>query len=137
MGLRTARANLSQGIRLSKRQYSKRIADHFSDCSNIRNLWRGMQTITEYKPSPQTCDSSISLLNQLNNFVACFEADNSIPAQKTPSPPQQLNHKLDQLGFGIFLCKWLLYFLTGRPQAVRVGNNTSSTVVKTVLGVWL
>ncbi len=26
------------------------------------------------------------------------------------------------------LCNWLLDFLTGRPQAVRVGSNTSSTI---------
>ena len=26
------------------------------------------------------------------------------------------------------LCNWLLDFLTGRPQAVRVGSSTSSTI---------
>ena len=31
MGQRTARANLSRGIRLAKRQYSRRIADNFND----------------------------------------------------------------------------------------------------------
>lgn len=87
MGLKTARANLSRGIRLAKRQYSRRIADRFNDSRDTRNLWRGMQTITDYKPSPQTCDSSTSLLNQLKDFFARFEADNSTPAQKTPPPP--------------------------------------------------
>ncbi len=42
--------------------------------------------------------------------------------------PQQLIHKLVQLGFNKSLCNWLLDFLTGRPQAVRVGSNTSSTI---------
>ncbi|XP_078740066.1 interferon-induced very large GTPase 1-like [Lampetra fluviatilis] len=87
MGLKTARANLSRGIRLAKRQYSRRIADRFNDSRDTRNLWRGMQTITDYKPFPQTCDSSTSLLNQLKDFFARFEADNSTPAQKTPPPP--------------------------------------------------
>ncbi len=42
--------------------------------------------------------------------------------------PQQLTHKLAQLGLNTSLCNWLLDFLTGRPQAVRVGINTSSTI---------
>ncbi len=42
--------------------------------------------------------------------------------------PQQLTHKLVQLGLNTSLCNWLLDFLTGRPQAVRVGINTSSTI---------
>ncbi|KAI3371340.1 hypothetical protein L3Q82_023546, partial [Scortum barcoo] len=40
--------------------------------------------------------------------------------------PQQLILKLDQLGLNTSLCNWLLDFLTGRPQAVQVGRNTSS-----------
>ena len=42
--------------------------------------------------------------------------------------PQQLIQKLDRLGMNTTLCNWLLDFLTGRPQAVRVGGNTSSTI---------
>ncbi len=42
--------------------------------------------------------------------------------------PQQLIHKLVQLGLNTSLCNWLLDFLTGRPQAVQVGSNTSSTI---------
>ncbi len=42
--------------------------------------------------------------------------------------PQQLIHKLVRLGLNMSLCNWLLDFLTGRPQAVRVGSNTSSTI---------
>ncbi|XP_076144500.1 cation channel sperm-associated auxiliary subunit delta-like [Alosa pseudoharengus] len=36
--------------------------------------------------------------------------------------------KLDKLGFSTSLCNWLLDFLLQRPQAVCVGNNTSSTL---------
>ncbi|XP_037537292.1 signal peptide peptidase-like 2 [Nematolebias whitei] len=42
--------------------------------------------------------------------------------------PQQLIWKLDSLGLNTSLCNWLLDFLTGRPQAVRVGSNTSSII---------
>ncbi len=86
-GLKTARANLSRGIREAKRQYSRRIAHRFSDSRDTRSLWQGIQTITDYKPPPQTCDSTIPLLNELNTFFARFEAQNSTTAQKTPPPP--------------------------------------------------
>ncbi|MCJ8745660.1 hypothetical protein PDJAM_G00132750 [Pangasius djambal] len=42
--------------------------------------------------------------------------------------PQQLIQKLDRLGINTSLCNWLLDFLTGRPQAVRFGNNISRTI---------
>ncbi len=41
--------------------------------------------------------------------------------------PQQLIHKLVQLGLNTSLCNWLLDFLTGRPQAVRVSTITLNT----------
>ncbi len=76
-GLKTARANLYRSIREAKRQYSRRIAHCFSDSRDTRSLWQGIQTITDYKPPPQTCDSTIPLLNELNAFFARFEAQNS------------------------------------------------------------
>ncbi len=44
-----------------------------------------------------------------------------------PIIPQQLINKLNLLGLNNSLCNWILDFLTGRPQSVRVGHNTSST----------
>ncbi len=41
--------------------------------------------------------------------------------------PQQLINKLNLLDLNNSLCNWILDFLTGRPQSVRVGHNTSST----------
>ncbi|KAL0202538.1 hypothetical protein M9458_000556, partial [Cirrhinus mrigala] len=41
--------------------------------------------------------------------------------------PQQLINKRNLLGLNTSLCNWILDFLTGRPQSVRVGRNTSST----------
>ncbi len=41
--------------------------------------------------------------------------------------PQRLINKLNLLGLNNSLCNWILDFLTGRPQSVRVGHNTSST----------
>jgi hypothetical protein len=37
--------------------------------------------------------------------------------------------KLRTLGLNISLCNWILDFLMGRPQVVRVGNNTSTELI--------
>lgn len=39
--------------------------------------------------------------------------------------PSILIPKLVALGLNIALCSWITDFLTGRPQTMNVGNNTS------------
>lgn len=80
--LRTVRSNLSRGIRVTKRLYTKKINHHFQDSRDTWSLWQGIQTITDYKPPPQTCDSNISLCNLFAHFYGL----NNTPAQKSPSP---------------------------------------------------
>jgi hypothetical protein len=43
--------------------------------------------------------------------------------------PSKLITKLTTLGLNTSLCNWILDLLTGRPQLVRVGNNTSATLI--------
>uniref|UniRef100_A0A8C8I2H8 Metalloproteinase inhibitor 2 n=1 Tax=Oncorhynchus tshawytscha TaxID=74940 RepID=A0A8C8I2H8_ONCTS len=43
--------------------------------------------------------------------------------------PSKLVIKLETLGLDPALCNWVLDFLTGRPQVVRVGNNISSPLI--------
>ena len=43
--------------------------------------------------------------------------------------PTKLITKLRTLGLNTSLCNWILDFQTGRPQVVRVGNNTSDTLM--------
>ena len=43
--------------------------------------------------------------------------------------PSKLITKLRNLGLNPSLCNWILDFLTGRPQVVRVGSNASGTVI--------
>ena len=45
--------------------------------------------------------------------------------------PSKLITKLRILGLNTSLCNWILDFLTGRPQVVGVGNNTSATLILT------
>ncbi|KAI3364734.1 hypothetical protein L3Q82_000892 [Scortum barcoo] len=42
--------------------------------------------------------------------------------------PSKLVTKLRDLGLNSALCDWILNFMTGRPQAVRIGSTTSSTL---------
>ncbi len=65
-----------------------------------------------------------SLSGKAQEVCSALPADQSVDYDTA----QQLIHKLVQLGLNTSLCNWLLDFLTGRPQAVRVGTNTSSTI---------
>jgi hypothetical protein len=42
--------------------------------------------------------------------------------------PSKLITKLRTLGLNTPLCNWILDFMTGHPQVVRKGNNTSATL---------
>ena len=55
-------------------------------------------------------------------FIDYSSAFNTIVASK-------LIAKLRTLGLNTSLCNWILAFLTGRPQVVRVGNNTSTSLI--------
>ena len=92
IGLRTARASLSRGIRKAKQDYTKKITSHFKDSRDTRSLWQGIQSITDCKPASQTCDDNISLLNDLNSFFARFEATNNTSPQKTGYLHEYLQH---------------------------------------------
>jgi hypothetical protein len=43
--------------------------------------------------------------------------------------PTKLITKLRTLGLNTSLCNWILDYLTSHPQVVRVGNNTSATLI--------
>jgi hypothetical protein len=45
--------------------------------------------------------------------------------------PSKLIIKLEALGLKPALCYWVLDFLMGCPQVVKVGNNTSSLILNT------
>ena len=55
-------------------------------------------------------------------FIDYSSAFNTIVVSK-------LFNKLRTLGPNISLCNWILHFLTGRPQVVRVGNNTLAMLI--------
>ncbi|KAK3511679.1 hypothetical protein QTP70_014552 [Hemibagrus guttatus] len=84
-----------------------------------------------YRPNHSTDDAITTLhlsLTHLDNkdtyvrmlFIDFSSAFNTII-------PQHLSEKLSLLGINTSLCNWILDFLTGRPQSVRIGNSISST----------
>ena len=48
---------------------TKKISLQINDSRDTQSLWHVIQTIMDYKPPPQACDSKMSLLNQLNSFL--------------------------------------------------------------------
>ncbi len=84
---KTARYNLSCGIKNAKRSYAQKINNHYTDSRDTWSLWQAIQTITDYKPPPQACDDDPSLPDTLNHFYSRFEMQNDTPAQKLPTPP--------------------------------------------------
>ncbi|KAK3514614.1 hypothetical protein QTP70_021524 [Hemibagrus guttatus] len=43
--------------------------------------------------------------------------------------PSTLTTKLEHLGLSPSLCQWISNFLTGRPQAVRIGRHVSTSLI--------
>jgi hypothetical protein len=65
-------------------------------------------------------------LDERNTYVRMLFIDYSLAFNTIV--PSKLSTNLRTLGLDPSLCNWILDFLTGRPQVVRVGNNTSTTL---------
>ncbi|KAK3529220.1 hypothetical protein QTP70_021442, partial [Hemibagrus guttatus] len=69
-----ARTNLKWGIRKPKHAHKLHIEEHFHNNSDPRQMWKGTQTITDYKPSIQSLPTSNAFLpDELNHFFARFD----------------------------------------------------------------
>ena len=68
---------LRRTIKQAKRQYSTKVESYHTG-SDTRRMWQGLQTITDYKGKhSRELPSDTSLLVELNNFYARFEASNT------------------------------------------------------------
>jgi hypothetical protein len=81
-----------------------------------------------YRPNRSTEEISISFSNleKRNTYVIILFINYS--SAFNTIVPFKLITKLRTVGLNTSLCIWILDFLTGHPQMVRVGNNTSATV---------
>ena len=69
-------------------------------------------------------NTDLSHLDKRNTYVRMLFIDYSSVFNTTV--PSKLITKLRTMGLNTSLCNWILDFLTGLPQVVRVGNNTSA-----------
>ncbi|KAK3564955.1 hypothetical protein QTP86_031109, partial [Hemibagrus guttatus] len=69
-----ARGNLKRGIRKAKHGHKLHIKEHFHSNSDPRRMRKGIQTITDHKPSIQSLLASNAFLpDELNHFFACLD----------------------------------------------------------------
>ncbi len=74
-----------------------------------------------------TLHTALSHLENKNTFVRMLFVDYS--SALNTIVPATLVVKLQTLGLNRSLCSWILDFLTGRSQVVRMGNNSSSPLI--------
>jgi hypothetical protein len=87
-----------------------------------------------YRPNRSTDNTisialhtSLSYLDKMNTYVKKLVFDYS--SAFNTIVPTKLITMLRTLGLNSSLYNWILDFLTGHPQVVRVGNNTSATLI--------
>lgn len=87
-----ARSSLKRGIRQAKAAYRQKIEDCFQS-HNSRQVWQGIQHITNHRPSTKSTDSvDTSLAEELNIFFARFEVQP--PDTAIHYPPGYSSHSL-------------------------------------------
>ena len=79
----------------AQRAYGQRIQGFFHGPTNTRRMWKGIQTITDYKAAPLPCDDNTDFLNKLNFYFGRFEARNHTPARKSPPHPDEQALRLE------------------------------------------
>uniref|UniRef100_A0A3B1K8G0 Reverse transcriptase domain-containing protein n=1 Tax=Astyanax mexicanus TaxID=7994 RepID=A0A3B1K8G0_ASTMX len=86
-----------------------------------------------YRPNRSTSDAiaaalhySLSHLENKDSYIRMLFVDYSSAFNTVI--PHKLTNKLYVLGLHPTLCSWLLDFLTGRPQSVRIGDRTSASI---------
>ena len=69
-------------------QYRNEIESYYTG-SDARQMWQGLQTITDYKGKhSQELPSDTSLQDELIYFYACFEASSTETCMRAPAVPE-------------------------------------------------
>ena len=83
-----------QTIKQAKHQYRTRIETYYTS-SDVRRMWPGLQTITDYKGKhSRELPSDTSLPDEINNFYACYEASNTNMHESTSCSGRLCDHAL-------------------------------------------
>ena len=82
-----AKYDLEKAIRKAKWEYRQKLEAQFQS-NSMRDVWRSMQTITNYKKkSAPLDDSDKDLPDKLNEFYARFDRQNTTPVTVQPPDP--------------------------------------------------
>jgi hypothetical protein len=82
-----AKYDLEKAIRKAKWEYRQKLESQFQS-NNTRDVWQGMQTITNYKKKAPPVDvSDKDLPDKLNEFYARFDRQNTTPVTVQPPDP--------------------------------------------------
>ena len=73
----------------------KKINSYFTDTKDPRRLWQGIQSVTDYQPSPPPCEDNTDFLNSLNTFFSRFEENNTTTPTKKLVNPDSTTLQLD------------------------------------------
>ncbi|CAJ1076957.1 uncharacterized protein LOC125983400 [Xyrichtys novacula] len=88
-----ARADLKRGVKGAKSDYRRRIEAHL-ESNNSRQVWQGVQQLTNYKSTLGAAEGEASLAEELNTFFARFEVEP--PKAATPHPMVHSNFTLTE-----------------------------------------
>lgn len=83
----SARSALSSGTKAAKTKYAGKIQENLCNTGNTRQMWLGIQQLTDYKIRTEIEKSDGSLPDRLNNFLARFEASGGPPRGRAGLPP--------------------------------------------------
>jgi gmma-aminobutyric acid receptor subunit gamma/cGMP-dependent protein kinase 2 len=72
-------------------------------------------------------NTALSHRDNINTYVRMLFIDYSSAFNTIVS--SKIITKVRTLGLNPVLCNWVLYFLMGRPQVVKVGNTTSAMLI--------
>ncbi len=87
--LKTARANLSCGIKNAKRSYAQKINNHFTDSRDTRSCGKPFRPSLTTSPRHRPVMMIHPSPDTLNHFYSRFEMQNDTPAQKTAHTSQR------------------------------------------------
>ena len=78
-----AKYNIDKEVRKAKKFYKDKVEKQFSE-GNSSAVWKGVQTITDYKEKSVTDNDDPDLPNKLNTFYSRFDEQNTNPVPTVP-----------------------------------------------------
>ena len=69
-----AKYTFAKAAKEAKHRFSEKLQQQVSE-GNSSSVWKGLKTITNYKPKPPQAPDNLPLANELNEFYCRFESE--------------------------------------------------------------